>query len=321
MTRAQEAHADEVGYTNHTGFGGILGQNDNRHAFANAATLIDTSFETAAEAVQAAGLDWTVSKRPLWFTGKTNGSKPKKIDGAFAVVKDDDEQYLGTVGKVYHSIQNAEAFDWADMVPGKYVAGGAMRSNRNVYMIKQLDTVKIDAIDEHEMFLMLRSSHDGTKSLQAIATPVRIHCMNMMPIALKNAKFKFAVRHVTSYADKLAQASQIHGLVDAYAAEFAATTRQLAETSMLIEDVQKLLAETMPGRVELQRDIISNLQTSPTINDAHRGTAYGVLNAVTEFFEWRREVTSPAHALQANVDGQGARIRNAVAHRLLERGR
>lgn len=312
-------YTDEKGYTNHTGFGGILGQNGERRGFSNAATLID-KYETSAEAIEAAGLGWTVSKRPLWFTGKSNGSKPKKVEGSFAVVKDDDEQYLGTVGKQYHPIANTEAFGWADQVPGLYVAGGALRNNRQVYLIKQLES-KLEIADEHEMFLMLRSSHDGTKSLQAIATPVRIHCMNMMPIALRSAKFKFAVRHVTSYNEKLAEAARIHKLVDQYAVEFSKTMKVLEDTEMLLADTEALLKEVMPGRVELQAGVLENLQTSTTIKDDHRHTAFGVLNAVTEFFEWKREVTSPTHALSANVDGQGARIRNAVASRLLERGR
>lgn len=314
-------HADAVGYANHTGFGGILGQrNDHRRAFANATTEINTEFASAEEAIVAAGLDWTVSKRPLWFTGKSNGSKPRKIEGSFAMVKDDDEQYLGTVGKQYHGIDNREAFGWADLVPGKYVAGGAMRTNRQVYLIKQLDTPLVAGTDEHEMFLFLRSSHDGTKALQAMATPVRLRCMNMLPIATKKAKFKFSVRHVTSYSEKLQQAAEIHGLVDAYAKEFQATATQLVETEMLISEVEQILKDTMPGRVELQQGVLDNLRTSDTIDDAQRGTAWGVLNAVSEFFEWKREVSSTTHALQANVDGQGARIRNAVASRLLTVG-
>lgn len=306
-------HADEVGYTNHTGFGGLIGQE--RQGFANAA--INVEAETAREAITLAGLDWTVSKRPLWFTGKSNGSKPKKIETNFAMVKDDDEQYLGTVGKQYHGIQNIEAFEWADAVPGRYIAGGAMRGNRQVYLIKELATGVVAGHDETSMYLLLRSSHDGTKSLQAMATPVRIRCMNMLPIARKRAAFKFAVRHVTSFNEKLEQAAQIHKLVTSYTNEYRELSDKLASTEITAEQFQKIVEQVMPRRVELRDGIMLNLRESTTIDDAQRTTAWGALNAATEYLEWKRESKSPTHALQANVDGQGARFREGIAQRLL----
>lgn len=310
-------NSDEVGYTNHTGFGGILGQKApaNRQGFANAATPVVAA--TAAEAIAAAGLDWTVSKRPAWFTGKGNGSKPVKIPNAFAIVKDDTEQYLGTVGKQYHAIQNIEAFDWADLVTGEYVAGGAMRSDRNVYLIKKLGETIIAGGDATELFLLLRSSHDGTKALSGMVTPIRPSCMNMIPLATKHAVSKFAVRHVTSYADKLAQAAQVAGLVDAYAFQFKIMVDQLAATPVSTERAEQVLTHAMPGRTELISGIMANLATSTTISDEQRLTAWGVVNATTEYIEWGRTTTSNSHALQANLDGQGARIRNAVTAQLM----
>lgn len=307
-------HSLNNGYVAHTGFGGLVGQ---RRPFANATT--EAEAETAAEAIQLAGLDWTVSKRPLWFTGKSNGSKPKKIDNAFAMVKDDDEQYLGTVGKQYCGIQNIEAFGWADMVPGKYIAGGAMKTNRQVYLIKELTTNLWAGGDAATMYLFLRSSHDGTKALQAMATPVRVRCMNMMPIATRKAAFKFSVRHVTTFQDKLDQAAEINGLVTKYQTEFVEIADTLAASPISIEEFTKVLNEVMPRRVELRDGILDNLRTSPTIDDAQRETAWGALNAATEFLEWKREASTRTLALQANVDGQGARFRDDLTRRLMAR--
>ena len=306
---------EDKGYDGHTGFGGLIGQQGARAGFANAATAVEA--ETARDAITLAGLDWTVSKRPLWFTGKSNGSKPKKIEGSFAMVKDDDEQYLGTVGKQYHGIQNIEAFEWADSVPGRYIAGGAMRTNRQVYLIKELETGVVAGNDETTMYLLLRSSHDGTKALQAMATPVRIRCMNMLPLANRRSTFKFSVRHVTTFSDKLEEAARVHKLVKTYTDEYRSIADTLATTSIDQFEFKRLIEQVMPGRVELRDGILQNLALSNTIDDAQRETAWGALNAATEYLEWKREVKSPTHALQANIDGQGARFRQGITQRLL----
>ncbi len=69
---------------------------------------------TAAEAIKAAGLDWKVEKRKLFFEGKgaQDGQllpfvTDKKI---YATVRTDNEAPLGFAGRDWHPLQNSEAF-------------------------------------------------------------------------------------------------------------------------------------------------------------------------------------------------------------------
>jgi hypothetical protein len=61
---------------------------------------------TPAQMLKAAGVDWTVSKRKMFFE-KKDGSMESSADD-FALVRDKDEVKLSTVGTTYKPVQNAD---------------------------------------------------------------------------------------------------------------------------------------------------------------------------------------------------------------------
>ena len=78
-------------------------------------------YPTSAEALQHAGLDYTVEKRPL-FTYDTENSEANPdtsliipevgVPGYFATVRKDTDEVLGVVGKDYEVVQNTDAFSF-----------------------------------------------------------------------------------------------------------------------------------------------------------------------------------------------------------------
>src|ERR1700749_4419163 len=76
-------------------------------------------YPTSAEAIQYAGLDYTVEKRPLFTYDNDNqhGNPDSNIiipevevPGYYATVRTDSNTVLGVVGKDYHIVQNRDAF-------------------------------------------------------------------------------------------------------------------------------------------------------------------------------------------------------------------
>ena len=58
--------------------------------------------------LEAAGLDWTVEKRPMFFE---TPSGPKMSD-QFALVRSSDDKQLTTVSGQWNPVQNVEAFEF-----------------------------------------------------------------------------------------------------------------------------------------------------------------------------------------------------------------
>jgi hypothetical protein len=82
-------------------------------------------YPTSSEAIQHAGLDYIVEKRPL-FTYDTDNYlssdetiTPKiEVSNFFATVRADTEQVLGVVGNDYEVVQNRDAFTFFDAIVG-----------------------------------------------------------------------------------------------------------------------------------------------------------------------------------------------------------
>ena len=76
-------------------------------------------FDSVEEAMREAKLDWKVGLDPLYrpveFDESGNPTRYREIPDRFAVVRDSDHRYLGTVGGTYHPLQNAEAFSPLDV--------------------------------------------------------------------------------------------------------------------------------------------------------------------------------------------------------------
>jgi hypothetical protein len=74
----------------------------------------------------------------------------------------------------------------------------------------------------------------------------------------------------------------------------------------------------LPDRTRLQEDVSRQLATSPTIADEDRGNGWGLLSALTEYFEWARPARTRESALQSTLDGVGARAVQTLTARLAE---
>ena len=61
-----------------------------------------------AQMLEAAGLDWTVEKRPLFFDTQAG----RKMTDQFALVRSTDEKHLTTVSGQWNPVQNVEAFEF-----------------------------------------------------------------------------------------------------------------------------------------------------------------------------------------------------------------
>lgn len=295
----------------HTGFGGLLGQ---RSPLAGHATVVAET-DDPREALVAAGLDWTVSTRPLWFTGRANKSKPVKVPRHFAVVRDDEETLLGTVTEGWTPVQNLDAFEWARGL-GTFTFAGALRGGRSIYLGVRLDRVAI-ADEDHDLYLVLWNGHDGRKSLGGLTTPIRLRCTNQMRYATSTAVARFTARHTARVMERAEEAKTVLGLVRQELAETQRVAERLVATPVTVERARQVLERALPRRTELIAGVLADLETTDTLDDDQRGTGWGLVNAVTEYFEWRRPSASRESALQTTLDGVGARAVRAVTADLL----
>jgi phage/plasmid-like protein (TIGR03299 family) len=257
------------------------------------------------EAMRLAKLDWTVSKRPLYA---------KFPDGEFEMVptwgifRDSDEQFFGAVGNQYEPIQNQFAFDFVDTLleaeaGSHYESAGALGNGSRVFCLARVpfDFSIGGTDDKHETYMLFTSSHDGTGAATAMLTDTRVVCQNTLNMALSRKENSgiLKVKHTKSAEIRLDQARKLMSGIKSDVATLRAKLDLLASRQMTEEALTAVMDRLYPvvnSEVATRRkNKIAEIATLYFNNDNNafpevRGTAYNLLNAITEHTDHKRGV-------------------------------
>ena len=257
---------------------------------------------TADEALKLAGLDWNVTKEPVYQKIK---NKYEAVPDRFLTVRETDQRALGIVSSNYHVFQNTEAFDFLDTLTdtgfkaAKYTTAGSLFEGRRVFMTLKIgDTFLVGDEDAHDMYLMVTNSHDGTQAFSAVVTTIRAVCNNTVTMALKEAKSKWSLRHKTELSGKIEDARQALKMSWNYADVFQDEVNRLMDIEMTKDKFNRIVERIVPeSKFQHDKDVdaIMNVyEYEPTVRmGGGDGTGWGAYNAVTYFTDNVRTYRTP----------------------------
>lgn len=276
---------------------------------------------TWQEAMEKAGLNWTVSKRQLFApTGydqlsKDIGYLPVEAWGIF---RDDNNSFLGSVGNQYTPIQNVQAFDFVDSLleisGAHYDTAGALFNGERIFVSATIPySIAPDRApeDKSNCYLMFETSHDGSMAATAKLTTIRVVCNNTLSAALINSGFgTLKVRHSPNGLDKIKQAKRLfQGVtqsVELLKIKFdILANRRIEKTeSNAVMDALfgKDWKESTTKRNQVER--IAQLFDS---NDKNafpeiKGSAYSLLQSYTNWVDHERTIRSTDRMVGLTVD-------------------
>lgn len=256
-----------------------------------ASTVVDGRL-TAADALAAAGLDWTVEKEPIFL------SDGKEIPRQYAIVRQSDRKPLGVVMGRYTILQNAEAFDWANYMVGgdgtHFETAGSLKGGRMVYLtLKTPFQVDLPGGDKLETYVLIYNRHDGSGSVTAAVITIRVECKNTLSRSIAGALGVARIRHTANLAARMGQARTVLGLAQGASDRAEEVASQLLAQKMSSAKFAKFMdllmapesAEEATPRakamVERRRETIEQVYRTHPTQEAIRGTAWGAYNAVT----------------------------------------
>lgn len=281
----------------------------------------------AQTAAKLGGIDFTVSEQALYFSTKREGAPPKftKIEGRKAIVRDDTGDWLSVVGKSYPILQYGEAFDFMNGLGPQFVAAGALRKGRQGFMVirapQALQGPTQD--DPHELYAVLRTSHDCSRAVEVSVMPLRGRCMNQLTLNsfAKGVASRWVVTHVGDVKAKLAQAQDTMLKLGEYAKVYEVNATRLANITVSDENAHDILKRVLPDRPKREEvivKIITGWHGRPdTVGFEKSG--WGLVNAVSEYFEWDRVGGSPESRFIAALQGQTRTAINKTASLILTR--
>lgn len=294
------------------------------NAWHDLGVIVDKAM-TSEEAIKLANLDYTVIKKPLF--SEFDGVGTVEMPNYFGMFRTDNNAPLGVVGNRYTIVQNVEAFTFFDEIVGKGLAifetaGVLGRGERIFISAKMPDTIRIAGTDDlTEVFVLLTSSHDGSGSIIAAVTPVRVVCQNTLNAALKNTVARVAIRHTKSVEERLKAASNLLGISQKYVAEVNEAFNHLA-TKKVSDEVAKALIEqlwatqkidsTLPDKkdstriLNIRNGVWESYQTGVG-QAANLGTAWGVYNGVTHYLAHNQNYQSGDARFDSLMNGTSAK--------------
>ena len=169
------------------------------------------------QAIQLAGLSWQVLKLAYGYTDPVTRQNRLSKE-AFAIVRADTGDELGSVGGRYTPIQNSEAFAFLDDVLGdfgaKFHTAGSLFGGRKIWAQVALPehNFRVTKNDETECFATLMNPHDGSGVCLTFPTANRVVCNNTLRVAMKDAKDGIKIRHSGNVKTKIESAKIVLGL-------------------------------------------------------------------------------------------------------------
>ena len=257
---------------------------------------------TAAQAIEAASLDWEVMTEPVyWYNLKQWKSPFSEIEGKRAIIRKDTEEVFAIMSDGYTPVQNRTCFEAMDAVVGSgdatYHTVGSLFGGRRVWMLcKLLGDYKLDNGEKLESFILLDNSHDGSSSLRMRLTSVRVVCSNTLGSAT-SSRAGFAARHTSGIINRVNEARDLLGLSGVYMQRLIEDANRIAEQAwdhaQMKDMTYKLLDLDPEASIQNQRGIKA-AAASKMVDLFYSGkgnngeTRWDALNAVTEYLDYSK---------------------------------
>lgn len=277
--------------------------------------------KSAEEAAELGGLNFDVVKAPLtWRYEDSDGIVHSgAIAERVATVRRDTNHWLGIVSAEYPVLNYGEAFSFLNTVSPTFVAAGALQGGRQGFMVARLpeSITMLPDVDPHELFAVLRTSHNGSRAVEVAVMPLRHRCMNQLTLRSFTAgvEHRWAIRHTSTMVDKLAEAQDTLGRLTQYAESFTSTALSLIDTSITEDQARYALEYVIPNRPRKPQQIeriIESWHTAPEVGFDFTG--WGLVNAVSEFMDWQRTGGTHESRFVGALSGQTTQLINRTAH-------
>jgi phage/plasmid-like protein (TIGR03299 family) len=242
---------------------------------------------TSAEAIKAAKLEWKVNQIPVYAANNWAAAIP----GYIANVRSDTSEVLGIVSDRYKVAQNREVFEFADDLIGTaqaactYETAGSLWNGRRVFMLVNMPKGRI-AGDEYQPYLCISNAHDGSAPLQVFLTGIRVVCNNTLSAALRTAKRKIAIRHMSCMDQRKGEAVRTMGAASRYfhnletfAAELAGKKISIGKVLDKLFPVSRDMSKRQLQSNQEVKDLIKRILHDKTDLQNFKGTAWGASNS------------------------------------------
>lgn len=282
----------------------------------------------------SAGMDWTIQESPVEFGYVASGMKVRsKVPGKKVLYRSDTFAPLGTVGSEFKTVQPHEVLeffrDLTDDAGFSIETAGTLFGGRRFWALAHIgDTVEIVPGDKVGGYLLLCTGADGTLATMGKFTTVRVVCNNTLSMACGEDG-----QHKMSHKSKFNPVAmkQKMGLVHEEFNAFRENMTRLSDKHVSAMRAERLAFDLLrPADFEAlpagaKTKAIDTVSTSRAYKgilamfegggmgsnlDGVKNTAWGFVNAVTQYVDHEARATSSDNRLNSAWFGAGDDLKN-----------
>ena len=282
---------------------------------------------------QQAGMDWQINETPVLFNISADGGLHVKAHTDNKVLfRSDTHAPLSVVSKRYQVVQPHEVLEfYRDLTEAggfELETAGVLKEGLKLWALAKTgqETV-LRGGDKVGAYLLLATSCDGTLCTTAQFTSIRVVCNNTLNMAVGDSSGAVKVPHSRKFDPQLVK--QELGIGLSSWERFVGNMRRLAERPIHKFEAMNLIVNVMgdpelpladqPNQKALQNvyALYSGQGMGADLSSAN-GTAWGLLNAVTQFVDHERRARSQDYRLDSAWFGQGAAIKGKAYQEALK---
>ncbi len=281
-----------------------------------------------------AGMDWTIEESEVrYITGSQTVGAIHSFPEQKVLYRSDTKRALAVVSKRFQVVQPEEVLEfYRDLTEDagfELETAGVLREGRKFWALARTgQSTTLKGKDQVNGYLLLATACDGSLATTAQFTSVRVVCNNTLQIALGDNRGAVKVPHRSAF-DAEAVKQQL-GITVAPWAHFVAQMKDLVACPVDPDSVEGLLRRVLvyPGQSG-KAPVVNELAVRSVRSlyegggrgaqlASSRGTAWGLLNSVTEYVDHHRRARSEDHRREAAWFGQGAQFKQRAWDELIQ---
>jgi phage/plasmid-like protein (TIGR03299 family) len=270
--------------------------------------------------LQAAGMDWIIEQSNVLYQGS---SGLHTYPDSKVLYRSDTLAPLSVVSQRYNVVQPHEVLHfYQDLVEAggfELETAGSLKGGRKLWALaKTGQDLMLKGGDLVKSYLLLATSCDGTLCTTAQFTSVRVVCNNTLQVAVGNQTGAIKVPHSTQF-DATA-VKQALGLGVSQWDHFGQYAKELSQRPVAPQEALRFFSDLLAQPLEEESIVLT--RSVQRLHELYQGagmgaelasshnTAWGLVNAVTEYVDHHRRTRSQDHRLDSAWFGQGAQLKS-----------
>ncbi len=282
---------------------------------------------------EQAGMNWQIRQTPVCFIagdteylGEVTPYPDKNV-----LYRSDTNAPLSVVGQRYKVVQPREILefyrDLTEVSGFELETAGVLKGRRKIWALaKTGQSAALKGNDVTNGYVLLATACDGSMATTAQFTSIRVVCNNTLTVALTDANGVVKVPHSTVF-DPQAVKQQLGISVSSWD-DFMYSLKTLSERKVKSNETQDYFSRVFSQQSKAgvcqhnERAVAKAIalfegQGQGSTLSSSKGTAFGLLNAVTEFVDHNRRARSIDHRLDSAWFGQGSAIKSKALDQAL----